>query len=110
MPSFSCRIWRKIVSCPWPWFLVPMNTVTVPLGAKRTSANSGCGPAARSIGLERPSPRSLLRFLATGGEALHVGELDRRLHAFLELAAVVGDAERILVRHRGGGNEVLAPQ
>ena len=51
----------NVVSWPWPWFLVPMNTVALPLGAKRISANSGWAPAARSIALTTPIPRSLPR-------------------------------------------------
>src|SRR5206468_3881534 len=61
MPSRSCRICLNVVSCPWPWFLVPMKTVALPLGANLISANSGAGPAARSIALTTARPRSAPR-------------------------------------------------
>jgi len=47
-----------VVSWPWPWFLVPMKMVALPLGLKRTSANSGPGEAARSMAFTTASPRS----------------------------------------------------
>jgi hypothetical protein len=50
-----------VVSWPWPWFFEPIRTVALPLGANRISANSGCGPAACSIGLTTARPRSLPR-------------------------------------------------
>ena len=68
-PSRSWRICLNVVSCPWPWFLLPMNRVALPLGEKRISANSGCGPAACSIEFAMPSPRSLPRCFAASRRA-----------------------------------------
>ena len=58
MPSRSWRICLNVVSWPCPWFLVPMKMVALPLGMKRTSANSGPGEAARSMALTIARPRS----------------------------------------------------
>ena len=86
MPSRSWRICLNVVSWPWPWFLVPMKIVALPLGLKRTSANSA------------------------GGEAREVGMLHRVVHALAELAAVIGQAQRRLVGHGRGGDDVLPAQ
>ena len=40
MPRESATIWAKVVSWPWPWLCVPVNTVTLPVGCTRTLANS----------------------------------------------------------------------
>ena len=39
-PSWSDTSWAKVVSCPWPWLCVPVNTVTLPVGCTRTLATS----------------------------------------------------------------------
>ena len=70
----------NVVSWPWPWFLVPMNRVALPLGAKRISANSGCGPAARSMALTMREAAELAARAARprgGRESGDVGELQR---------------------------------
>ena len=56
-------------------------------------------------------PRSLPRLRDFGAallEAGEVGELERHVHALLELAAVVGEGEPGLERH-GVGRDVVAP-
>ena len=59
-----------MVSWPCPWALVPISSAAVPLGLKRISAYSGCAvPAACSIALTMPSPRSLPRFLESAWRA-----------------------------------------
>ena len=58
-------------------------------------------------------PRSLpllARLRAPLLEAGEVGELERHVHALLELAAVVGEGERGLERHRVRRNVVFPPQ
>ena len=102
-----------MVSCPWPWVTLPASSVTVPDLSKRISAPSKPAAAARSMVLEMPMPRSLpllARLRAPLLEAGEVGELERHVHALLELAAVVGEGERGLERHGVGRNVVLAPQ
>ena len=102
-----------MVSWPWPWFLVPMRRVALPLGSKRISANSGCGRRRPLDGVgdaEAAQPAAPPRRLAPGGEARDVGELERLVHALLELAAVVGRRRARSVRHRRGRDEVLPPQ
>ena len=39
-PSFSTTSCANVVSCPWPWLCVPVNTVTLPVGWTRTVAAS----------------------------------------------------------------------
>ena len=40
IPSRSATTWAKVVSWPWPWLCVPVNTTTLPVGFTRTSAAS----------------------------------------------------------------------
>src|SRR5712691_8028125 len=110
-PRRSWRICLNVVSWPWPWFLLPIRTVAPPLGSKRISAYSGCGPAAFSIALAMPIPRSRPRFFdSPRREPLVVGERERLLHALRKIAAVVGQPERVLVRHRLGRDHVSVTQ
>ncbi len=39
-PSWSTTSCAKVVSWPWPWLCVPVNTVTLPVGCTRTLATS----------------------------------------------------------------------
>ena len=39
MPSWSATSCAKVVSWPWPWLCVPVNTVTLPVGCTRTVAD-----------------------------------------------------------------------
>ena len=39
-PSFSETTCAKVVSWPWPWAWLPVSTLTVPVGLKRTTADS----------------------------------------------------------------------
>ena len=52
----------------------------------------------------------LARLRAALFEARDVGELERHVHALLELAAVVGERERRLERHGVGRNVISPPQ
>ena len=69
MPRRSHRICLNAVSWPWPCVLVPISSNALPLGLKRTSANSGVGPAACSIALATPMPRSMPRFAESSRRA-----------------------------------------
>ena len=69
IPSRPETICLYMVSCPWPWDLVPMRTSAVPDGLNRISQNSRPGPAACSMELAIPSPRSLPRDLASARRA-----------------------------------------
>ncbi len=40
MPSWSLTSCANVVSCPWPWLWVPVNTVTLPVGCTRMLATS----------------------------------------------------------------------
>ena len=110
-PSRSQTSCLNTVSWPWPWLFEPENMVAVPERSKRTSAPSVLAAAARSMVLERPKPRSsaaLARLRLARLEAFEVGELQRQIHVLFELAAVVGEREPGLERHRAGRN-VIAP-
>ena len=52
----------------------------------------------------------LKRMGASRLEAREIGVGERRLHDFGERAAIIGDAERVLVRHRRGRDQVAAAQ
>ena len=113
MPSLSATICLNVVSWPWPWLMLPEKIDTVPPRSKRISAPSKLGAAARSMVLDMPSPRSLpcfFEFRLALGEARDVGELQRHVHALLELARVVGEGERGLERHRLRRDVVLPAQ
>ena len=112
MPSRSATICLNVVSWPWPWLMLPESIVTVPVRSKRISAPSKPAAAARSMVLDMPKPAqlaALLRFRPALGEARDVGELERQVHALLELAAVVGEGEAGLERHRLRRDVVLPP-
>ena len=71
------------------------------------------GPPATSMQLHRPMPRSLPRafgFGAARGEAVELRQLRRLLHVAFEFAAIVGEGQRGLVRHRLGRDQVAAAQ
>ena len=72
-----------------------MSTVALPLGEKRISANSGCGPGRLLDGVDDGQAAQLAagpRGLAARREAGDVGQLERGVHVALEVAAVVGHA------------------
>ncbi len=102
-----------MVSWPWPWVTLPASSVTVPDLSKRISAPSkpaGSG-ALDGVGEADAAQLAVLaRLRAPLLEAGEVGELERHVHALLELAAVVGEGERGLERHGLGRNVVLPPQ
>src|SRR5262249_44138927 len=50
------------------------------------------------------------RRIAPRRKARDVSQVQRARHTLWKIAAVIGYAERRLVRHRGGGNEILAPE
>ena len=113
MPSLSATTCLNVVSWPWPWLMEPENICTVPPRSKRISAPSRPAAAARSMVFDMPSPRSLPRFLDSAlrlPKPSHVGELQRQVHALLELAAVVGEGEAGLERHRLRRDVVLPAQ
>ena len=94
-----------------------MLTVTEPSGFTQICAVSGLtevyGPPATSIALAMPRPRSLRRVRASArrfSKLACVGDRQRHVHAAREVAAVVGEHEPRLERHRGGRDQVPAPQ
>ena len=52
----------------------------------------------------------MARFAAPALETGEIGERQRHVHGLFELAAVVGEGEPALERHRLGRNVILAPQ
>ena len=65
------------------------------------------------MGLAMPRPRSLPRAARLGAALLEAGVLgdrQRQVHAARELAAVVGEDEAGLERHRRGRDQVAAAQ
>ena len=85
----------------------------MPPRSNRISAPSKPAAAARSMVFDMPSPRSLPCFFDSAvrlAKPADVGKLERQVHALLELAAVVGEGERGLERHRLRRDVVLPPQ
>ena len=86
---------------------------TVPPRSKRISAPSRLARRGALDGVRHAEAAQLavlLRFRLALGEALRVGHLQRQVHALLELAAVVGEGEAGLERHRLRRDVVLPPQ
>ena len=102
-----------MVSWPWPWVTLPASSVTVPDLSNRISAAS---KSARSRPLDGVGEADaaqlavLARLRAPPLEARDIGELERHVHALLELAAVVGERECGLERHGVGRNVIAPPQ
>ena len=106
-------ICRNAVPWPWPWSCVPIATVSVPVGSKRSSACSIRPEFEASTVFEMPMPRSLprLRRLASPRiEARIVRHGQAVVEVLGEVAAVVGVDQRGLVRHRVGRNGVAPAQ
>ena len=113
MPSRSHISCLKTVSCPMPCVIEPHSSVAVPPRSKRISAASKPPAAARSIVFEKPKPRSrprARRFGAARLEPGEIGEFERQVHVLGELAAIVGEDQPGLERHRLGRDRVAAAQ
>ena len=81
--------------------------------SKRISAASNPPAAARSIVFEKPMPRSLPRardFAAAPLEPGEIGKLERHVEVLGELAAIIGEDQPGLERHRLGRDRVAAAQ
>ena len=102
-PSQSSSICAYIVSWPWPYEKVPATMVASPVGSKRISIRSET-VAHTSMYIPSPRPRRRPRASVAcppRGIAVPVGERARGVEDRLELAAVVGLADRGPVRrHR----------
>jgi len=106
-PRRSQTICLNTVSWPLPLVDRPVNKVAVPpavepdlgaLVARRTGALDRVGDA------EPAQLAALLRRLAPRRKSIGIGEAQRHLHVFCEFAAVIGEAQAGLERHRCGGN------
>ena len=114
-PSRSLTICVNAVSLPWPIDVEPVKTATEPSALTRISAVSGLtevyGPPATSIGLAMPRPRSLPRVRASArrfSKPAWSASDERHVHAAGEVAAVVGEDEPGLERHRRGRDQVAS--
>ena len=58
-PRVSATICAKVVSWPWPWECVPVQTITEPVGVTRTCADSTrpMPPVAGAVAAEGPNPQ-----------------------------------------------------
>ena len=113
MPSRSLSTCLNTVSCPWPWFLLPISNVTLPLGWKRISANSCPGDAAFSIGFAMPdaaqfSPPPAL--VAPARKPVPIRERQRLFLVRREIAAVVIQRQGGLVGDLLARDQVPRPQ
>ena len=103
----------KLVSWPWPLFIVPSTSSTRPSGATVTSARSR-GNAAGDLDViadaDAAQLAALLRIGLARGKAFPIGETQRRVQPLLVFAIVVGLADAVGVGEGVRRDEVLAPQ
>ena len=88
----------KLVSWPWPLFIVPSTSSTRPFGRDRdlgALARKAAGDFDVIGDADAAQLAARARFGLARREALPVGERQRRIHALLVLAVVVGDADAV---------------